>query len=174
MAALKEVIRRGSPGRLGNSHSSKRRRMPGCCDLVAWNKACSLKLIWLLFSNSGSIWVAGYKAEVLKGSLSNLWTTMKKQKYYWFTNKLLKHGSIAYDWITVKVGSGREVRFWTDNWSPVGNIQNFLAPVSANQMGIPSTATLHDLFIRDRWNIRPARSDRQVQVQAHLSSISLS
>ncbi|KAJ4870658.1 Bifunctional inhibitor/plant lipid transfer protein/seed storage helical domain protein [Raphanus sativus] len=146
----------------------------GCCDLVAWYKACSLKLIWLIFSNSGSIWVAGYKAEFLKGSLSNLWTTMKKQKYYWFTNKLLKHGSIVYDWITVKVGSGREVRFWTDNWSPVGNIQNFLAPVSANQMGIPSTATLHDLFIRDRWNIRPARSVRQVQVQAHFSSISLS
>ena len=146
----------------------------GCRDLVAWNKACSLKLIWLLFSNSGSIWVAWYKAEVLKGSLSNFWITKEKKKYSWFTNKLLKLGSIAYDWITVKVGNGREARFWTDNWSPVGSIYKFLAPVTANSMGIPISATLHDLFVRDRWDIRPARSDRQVQIQAFLSSVALS
>lgn len=30
----------------------------GCRDLGAWNKACSIKLIWLLFSQSGLIWVA--------------------------------------------------------------------------------------------------------------------
>ncbi|XP_013705347.1 uncharacterized protein LOC106409230 [Brassica napus] len=41
-------------------------------------------------------------------------------------------------------------------------------------MGIPSSATLHDMFVRDRWNIRPARSDRQVQIQAILSSVTLS
>ena len=49
-----------------------------------------------------------------------------------------------------------------------------MAPVAANSMGIPLSATLHNLFVRDRWNIRPARSDRQVQIQAFLSSVTLS
>lgn len=41
-------------------------------------------------------------------------------------------------------------------------------------MGVPLSATLHDLFVRDHWNIRPARSDRQVQIQLYLSSVTLS
>lgn len=146
----------------------------GCRDLIAWNQACSLKLIWLLFSNSGSIWVAWYKAEVLKGSLSNYWSAKQKPKYSWFTNKLLMLQDIAFDWITVKLGNGKEVKFWEDNWSPFGNFWKFLALLRANTMGIPEAATLHDLFVGDRWNVRPARLEKQVQVQAFLTSITLS
>ncbi|XP_013633133.1 PREDICTED: uncharacterized protein LOC106338781 [Brassica oleracea var. oleracea] len=129
------------------------------CGAFLWHGSAegshSARVSWetvTLAKEEGSIWVTWYKAEVLKGSLSNFWITKEKKKNSWFTNKLLKLGSID-DWITVK---------------------KFLAPVAANSMGIPLSATLHNLFVRDRWNIRPARSDRQVQIQAFLSSVTLS
>lgn len=90
----------------------------GCRDLVVWNRACTLKLIWLLFFSAGSIWVAWFKAEILDGLLSNFWTVKPKQRYSWFVNKLIKSRDIAYNWIKMAVGSGTTTRFWSDHWSP--------------------------------------------------------
>lgn len=48
----------------------------GIKNLSIWNKACCLKLIWLLFFQAGSVWVAWFKEEVLDGyvsTISGLW-----------------------------------------------------------------------------------------------------
>lgn len=86
----------------------------GCRDLRAWNKACSIKLIWLLFKSSGSIWVAWFIQEILGGELSTFWTIKPKQRHPWFVKKLLGLRDLAFRWIKVKVGSGASVRFWSD------------------------------------------------------------
>lgn len=39
--------------------------------LEIWNKACILKLIWLLFFEAGSIWVAWFTDTVLNGDLNS-------------------------------------------------------------------------------------------------------
>lgn len=145
----------------------------GCRDLRAWNKACTLKLIWLLFKSSGSIWVAWFIQEILDGDLSSFWTTKPKQRFPWLVKKLLGMRDIAYNWIKVNVGSGSTVRFWSDNWSPLGAISTYLAPSITNSMGIPQCATLQDIFRDGVWQVRPARSDKQVMVQALLSSLTL-
>ncbi|VVB15775.1 unnamed protein product [Arabis nemorensis] len=41
-------------------------------------------------------------------------------------------------------------------------------------MGIPLLSSLSDLYLNGRWNLPPARSDNQVSLQAHLTTISLS
>lgn len=146
----------------------------GCRDLVAWNTACSIKLIWLLFTNAGSIWVAWFVQEILKGDVANYWITTPKQRYAWFTNRLLKLKHIAYEWIKIQVGSGTSVRFWTDNWSPFGSLSDFLAPQRHNSMGVPLNSLLRDLYSDGSWSIRPSRSERQVQLQVYLSSLQLS
>lgn len=46
----------------------------GVRDLHVWNKACILKLLWLLFFRPDSVWVCWFKEVVLKGSLANFWT----------------------------------------------------------------------------------------------------
>ena len=46
----------------------------GVRDLVQWNKACMMKLIWLFFFQAGSIWVAWFRETVLSGDLSSFWT----------------------------------------------------------------------------------------------------
>lgn len=83
----------------------------GCRDLKAWNKACSIKLIWLLFKSPSSIWVAWFINEILGGNLSSLWTIKIKQHFPWFVKKILGHKDITYSWIKTNVGSGDAVRF---------------------------------------------------------------
>lgn len=43
----------------------------GIKDLATWNKACSLRLIWLLFFREDSVWASWFKEVVLKGDLQN-------------------------------------------------------------------------------------------------------
>lgn len=146
----------------------------GCRDLLHWNKACTIRLIWLLFTSSGSIWVAWFKSVILSGDLSNFWTIKQKQTYSWYIRKMLSYRETAYSWIKMKIGSGSTVRFWTDNWSHLGKLEDYLHPRTTNSMGIPSGATLADIHNNGQWMIRSARSEKQVEVQCVLSSITLS
>ncbi|CAG7885445.1 unnamed protein product, partial [Brassica rapa] len=41
----------------------------GVRDFLSWNKAASIKLIWMLFFSSESIWVAWFKDTVLSANL---------------------------------------------------------------------------------------------------------
>lgn len=145
----------------------------GINDLLLWNKACCLKLIWLLFFQAGSVWVAWFKEEVLQGNLSNLWTTAPNRRFSWQVNKLLKLSPLIYDWIHLRVSNGLTCRFWTDNWSPFGSIRSFLQLGSRSSMGITPSATLASLLDDNNWRLPPARSDRQVQLHAHLTTIIL-
>ncbi|XP_010431475.1 PREDICTED: uncharacterized protein LOC104715797 [Camelina sativa] len=59
----------------------------GIRDLCVWNKACMIKLIWLLFFCSGSVWVAWFRRAILADNLSNFWTRKPNNKYSWLANK---------------------------------------------------------------------------------------
>lgn len=145
----------------------------GINDLALWNKACCLKLIWLLFFQSGSVWVAWFCEEVLQGNLSNLWTTAPHRRFSWQVNKLLKLSPLIYNWIKLRVSNGLTCRFWTDNWSPYGNMRDFLQLGSNSSLGIQDMATLASLHSNGAWLLPPARSDRQVEVHALLTTIQL-
>lgn len=106
----------------------------GIRDLVSWNKATSIRLIWLLFFSSGSIWVAWFVEEIISGDRSNF-------------------------------------RFWSDNWSPYGNISDFLQLQPHSRLGIPRLATVSDLYVDGDWILPPARSDAQVLLQCFISSL---
>lgn len=53
----------------------------GIMNLHYWNKACTIKLLWLLFFRSGSIWVAWFRKTVLQNNTSNFWILKKKQSH---------------------------------------------------------------------------------------------
>ncbi|WZZ07224.1 hypothetical protein YC2023_093145 [Brassica napus] len=144
----------------------------GIKNLTVWNKACCLKLIWLLFFQSGSIWVAWFVEEVLQGTLSNLWTTLPNRRFSWQVNKLLKLSPLLYQWIKLRVGNGLSCRFWTDNWSEVGSMRQHLQ-LGSTSLGIPAQATLASLYTNGAWQIPPARSESQVEVHAILTTIHL-
>ena len=145
----------------------------GITDLVTWNKATCLKLIWMLFFKAGSVWVAWFRDEVLNGDISNYWTIQPSRKHSWLANKLLKLRSEVYPWIKLRVRDGRTCKFWVENWSPFGNLQVFLNPHGNSRLGIAKTATLASLCRNGVWRLPNARSDNQLQFLTFLTTFQL-
>lgn len=139
-----------------------------------WNKACSIKLLWVLFFRAGSIWVAWFIQNVLSGDLSNLWTLREKQTHSSSTKKILRVRDYVYNWIKIVPGSGKNCRFWSDNWSPYGNLRQYFGLAPTTSLSIRASATLHDLFQQGRWLLPQPRSEAQLNLHIHLSTITLS
>lgn len=136
----------------------------GVKDLLTWNKACCIKLIWLLFFQAGSIWVCWFKTEVLKGSLSNFWTKKPSTTNSWLVNKLFKLRDEVFTWIKMEVGNGEACRFWSDNWSPFGKLSQYLLSDAPSGMGISLRTTVADLYVEGNWRLPPPRSEKMVQL----------
>lgn len=144
-------------------------------DLISWNRACIIKLAWILFFRQYSIWAKWYTTEVLDGDVNNYWVinTKKKHSQAWFSNKLIKMRDLVFPWIKMVVGNGKRCLFWTSNWSPFGRMDNYLGNKWAISSGIRSTSTLADLWHNGQWCLPPARSDAQVNLQVYLSTLQL-
>ncbi|KAL0740389.1 hypothetical protein Bca4012_081902 [Brassica carinata] len=145
----------------------------GLKNWVVWNKACAMKLIWILFFKTDSIWATWYTAEVLDGDINNFWVINTKQKYSWLANQLLLLRDTMYQWIKLRVGNGETCYYWSSNWSPYGNIRNYLQGEGSRQSGIANGTTLAELWELGTWTIPPVRSEKQVNIQTYLSSIVL-
>ncbi|XP_048637647.1 uncharacterized protein LOC125610035 [Brassica napus] len=66
--------------------------------------------------------------------------------------------------------NGECVRFWIDNWSPFGMLQEYLAGGNS-RLGIPKTATLASLHCNGVWQLPQARTDAQLQVLSFITTI---
>lgn len=145
----------------------------GIRDLACWNKAACLKFVWLLFFRGGSIWVGWFRMEILKNDISNFWSIKPTQAMSWMAWKLLKMRDTIYSWIHLRVGNGINTRFWTDNWSPFGNLTQYLAATRTSHLGIPWKASLASLSANGSWRIPSARSENQVNLATYLTTIEL-
>ncbi|KAH0859884.1 hypothetical protein HID58_088145, partial [Brassica napus] len=123
---------------------------------------------------AGSIWVAWFIQNVLSGDLSNLWTLREKQTHSSSTKNILRVRDYVYNWIKIVPGSGKNCRFWSDNWSPYGNLRQYFGLAPTTSLGIRASATLHDLFQQGRWLLPQPRSEAQLNLHIHLSTITLS
>lgn len=87
----------------------------GIKDLLTWNKACCLLLIWMIFFGEDSVWVIWFKEVILKGSLHNYWTIKPSQSHSWLVNKLIKLRPIIFPLIKLRLENGRSALFWHHN-----------------------------------------------------------
>lgn len=142
-------------------------------DIIAWNKASSLKLTWFLFFQPHSIWATWFRKKVLEGELSKFWIINTKQKFSWMTNKLIKQRELIYDWIKLDVGNGENCRFWTDNWSPFGNLKSYLSS-SPGCLGLGVATCLASLWTGHSWRVPAARTEEQLNLFTHLTTVELS
>lgn len=140
--------------------------------LTTWNKACTLRLIWLLFFRPDFVWVQWFKEVILKGSVHNYWTTSPRQSYSWLVNKLLKLRHVVFPLIKLRLQNGETARFWSDNWTPFGDLHTYLN-ASNSRMGIPLQATVSSLCLNGVWRLPPARSEAQLQLYSYLTTIEL-
>lgn len=116
------------------------------------------------------MWVSWFKEVILKGSVSNFWTTKPSQSFSWLTNKLLKLGQVAYPLIQMRIRNGETCRFWIDNWSPYGKLQDYLEG-GRSRLGISQRATLASLHRDGMWFLPAARTETQLQVLSFITTI---
>nr|VDC95192.1 unnamed protein product [Brassica rapa] len=145
----------------------------GVKDLHSWNLACILKLIWMLFFRPNSVWVCWFKEVILRGDISNYWTVNKSSTHSWLVNKMIKARELIYPLLKRRIGNGETTRFWFDNWMPLGSLYSFLN-ASSSRLGIPRLATVASICNAGQWCLRPARSENQLALQVHLTTVVLS
>lgn len=85
----------------------------GLRGLRPWNKILGLKLIWLLFASSGSLWVSWIRSNLI-GS-ENFWTLDASSPGSWLWKALLKLRQLARPFVVCDVGSGISASFWQDD-----------------------------------------------------------
>lgn len=102
-----------------------------------------------------------------------VYTSPPNRRFSWQINKLLKLSPLIYQWIKKRVSNGLTCRFWTDNWSPLGMVRQFLQLGSDSSLGIPELTTLASLHTNSGWELPPARSEAQVQLHTMLTMINL-
>lgn len=125
-------------------------------ELGSWNKACILKLSWIFFFRHQSIWANWYIKKVLAEDINNYWVinTKKKHSQSWLANKLLQYRDLVFTWIKVKVGNGRTIRFWIDNWSPFDRLKEFLGSNTFFSCGIRQKPLVSWLVVSSSSKIR--------------------
>lgn len=117
----------------------------GLRNLEAWNMACALKMIWLLFFVQDSIWSSWFTAKFFEGNIKLFWVINTKQKHSWLVNKLLDIREFIYLWIGKLVHNGESTYFWCSNWTPFGKLSDCLGTIGATRFHVPATATFAEL-----------------------------
>lgn len=124
----------------------------------------------MLFFRPDSVWVQWFKEVILKGSVHNYWTTTPKQGYSWLVNKLLKLKRVIFPLIKLRLQNGETAQFWSDNWTPFGDLHTFLN-ATVSRMGIPPNASVSSLYSNGSWSLPPARSEAQTQLYIYLTTV---
>ncbi|CAA7020439.1 unnamed protein product [Microthlaspi erraticum] len=145
----------------------------GLRSLRSWSETCGLKLIWMLFFRAGSIWVAWIREKYL--SHSPLWALNgKNYEFSWMFRQLLKLRGKAFPLLRTLIGNGEDTFFWWDPWTPYGPLIHYIGCDGPSLMGIPLFSTVSDLITPQGWRLPSARSDKQLNLMAFITTMQLS
>lgn len=128
----------------------------GFKNLLVWNKVLNLKLVWLLFSNSGSLWVAWMKEHRLKKV--NYWCAEPQSNSSWIWKNLLSLKSLVKGLVKCKIGNGLSASFWFDSWSPLGILYDIMGSNGPLYSGFPIIATVAEASNRHGWRLPSSRT----------------
>ncbi|XP_009132645.2 uncharacterized protein LOC103857217 [Brassica rapa] len=70
------------------------------------------------------------------------------------------------------VRRGSETYFWFDPWTPYGVLIDYLGPSGPSDLGISMDSLVSSITQGSAWTLRPARSERQVNLHVYLTSFS--
>ncbi|VVB03060.1 unnamed protein product [Arabis nemorensis] len=139
--------------------TSKKSGGLGLRRLLDWNKVIGLKLIWLIFTSSGSLWVSWVRPNLIKDG--NLWD-MESASGSWIWKQLLKLRHLARPFIICEIGSGITSSFWQDNWTSLGPLIDITGRSGPSRSGLPIDAVVSDAIRNGRWWIDGTRSRNSI------------
>ncbi|XP_024004813.1 uncharacterized protein LOC112081968 [Eutrema salsugineum] len=134
----------------------------GLRDFSVWNQVLNLRLIWILFTKTDSLWVAWLREHKLKRSC--FWSYESRPNDSWIWKFLLSLRPLAFNFLRCKLGNGRSVSFWFDNWSDFGPLFQFVGTQGPRWMGIPVESSVKDALAMRDWSMH-SRSRKQPVLQ---------
>lgn len=108
--------------------------------MASWNSMLCLKLVWLLFSESGSLWVAWHHHHHIRDK--SFWSISASSENSWNWKCLLNLRTTAEPFVECKIGNGQKASFWFDNWTPLGPLIKFLGENGPRDLRIPIQSTV--------------------------------
>lgn len=140
--------------------------------IATWNTTLCLRFIWLLFSNSGSLWVAWQHHHHKLSSIS-FWDVKAKRSDSWFWKSLLKIRHLARMFLRCNIGNGSKAWFWHDSWTPFGSLLTSMGDDGPRNLRIPRNAKVADACSENGWLLASPRTDHALSLHIYLSSIQL-
>lgn len=134
-----------------------------------WNKALSLRYVWLLFSDQYSLWADWNKNHHLRGE--NFWSVKESSRYSWIWNSLLKLRPLAETFIRCNVGNGRNTSFWYDFWTSLGPIIKSLGTNGPRDLRLPLNCSVAATANGEGWSLPAPRSDAALSLHIHLTIV---
>ncbi|CAA7055588.1 unnamed protein product [Microthlaspi erraticum] len=127
----------------------------GLRKLTKTNQVFGLKLIWLLFTDQGSLWVAWTRHHLIRQR--NFWTFDFRATRSWIWRKLMKLRDLARPFLHCKIVSGTSGLFWHDNWTSLGPLIDLTGANGPRVSGIPNMATVSQAIVGNDWSLPRGR-----------------
>lgn len=96
----------------------------GIRSIEVWNQVLGLKFIWLLLSNSASLWSEWHRSEHLANK--SIWIIQPTQTDSWAWKRILKLRPLVLQLCNTHIGNGLSTSFWYDKWTPFGQLINYI------------------------------------------------
>lgn len=119
--------------------------------IAGLNTVYGIKLLWNIFSGSGSLWVAWVKRHYIPPNL--FWTADFTTVGSWIWRWLMTLRDLARPFLLTHLVSGRNTSFWHDNWTIDGPILSTTGPTGPMVSGIPIDASVASAVTNGAWNI---------------------
>lgn len=119
------------------------------------SRVYAYKLIWRLFSRSGSLWVAWTKQNLMRNGF--FWTSPNTSLGSWVWRKLLKLREEIKPFIRAQVNNGETVSFWHDHWLPIGRLLDLTGAAGPMILGTPLQVTVKEALGPNGWRLRRTR-----------------
>lgn len=144
----------------------------GLRKIGSWNSNLCLKLVWLLFSSSGSLWVAWHHHQHIKGT--SFWSLKASVSDSWNWKSLLQLRPLAEQFVTCKVRNGQRASFWFDKWTPLGPLLKYVGDDGPRLLGIPIQSSVSAALDNYSRRAHRHRSGQILALHGHLSTIHMS
>lgn len=141
----------------------------GPCRLGISNSTLCLKLVWLLFTRSGSLWVAWHHHHHIKGK--SFWSFKASVNDSWNWKSLLNLRPLAETFVKCNLGNGRHASFWLDFWCHFGPLIKCFRHDGPSLLRLPTHCSVADACDEHGWILPPSRSLHALPLHAQLSSI---
>lgn len=123
--------------------------------LVAWNHIFTFKLIWLLFTKGGSLWISWVSSNLIKDRL--FWEVPNNAVGSWIWKAILKVRDVVRPFLYCKLGTGTLALFWHDDWTNLGPLINLPSGNGPIVTGIPRLATVAHAISDNNWRLPRGR-----------------